>query len=588
MECNIFEQFDNPLYQSLNKIESKLKELISQISDLQPSVLKCTPKNITSSTLIQSLIDQASYIHKGGFFYGKGESNADLVFATTGFANSQSQKFTHKTLYSWGSCGKPLTMLVLTKMMEEGLIESSTTLNSIDPILYSGYATYFKQITIINPASFPFDPSSYSYTTDQFNWSTLTIGDLIRFNFGLSNDLFFLPALNLTYFDTASRAAIIAKNSLQGLGMMIQFGISYSALVAGNPITPGCKIYNGQSYRDIAPTAVATYVQLTKNGILPLLYKTNSYVDDLLPFNIRSLPATYDLSYAVLGDVLDKLLKKQGYHNFSDYVHQKIFTPLGMNHSYIILQDTIPKNILSENGITENSWRRAPSLGLTATVNPINPATWLGVGCSPQYAQIANLNANTQPWGPLVWNSEFSNDGISYITSLLYCTEAIPDCGPIGNAPFISSIEDMGKLLECIANKGTYVDCSSGTIKSIINKTSWGYYSSNKTMPSTVVSGLPYPIESLVPTSVSTTSGFTHENRDFAYNTLYGLDESSFYKNGVTGCTIYVNPTTNLWIIYGYPEAFFSSGYVTSPQPTAFTTYTSLPLLTSYIRDINL
>lgn len=146
----------------------------------------------------------------------------------------------------------------------------------------------------------------------------------------------------------------------------------------------------------------------------------------------------------------------------------------------------------------------------------------------------------------------------------------------------------MGKLLECIANKGTYVDCSSGTIKSIINKTSWGYYSSNKTMPSTVVSGFPYPIESLIPSSVSTTSGFTHENRDFAYNTLYGLDESSFYKNGVTGCTIYVNPNTNLWIIYGYPEAFLSSGYVTSPQPTTFTTYTSLPLLTSYIRDINL
>lgn len=586
MECNIFEELNNPIYNSLINIENKIKELASQLNDLQGGSLSCK-KEITNSQQIKDLVDEASYIHKGGFFYGKGEGDEKLVFETTGLANSQSMKFTPKTLYSWGSTGKPLTMLVLTKMMEEGLIESSTTLNSIDPVLYTGYATYFDTISVSNPAFFPLLPASYTYTTKQFNWSNVTIEDLIRFNLGLSNDLFFLPALNLAFFNTAFRDIVIAKNSVQGLGMMIQFAIAYSALLANSPITPGCKIYNGTSYKEVAPTAVASYVQLTKQGTFPLLYNTNTYQDDLLPFNIRSLPATYDLSYGILGDVLDKLLKTKGYRNFSDYVHEKIFTPLNMTNSYIIFQDTVPDTVLSKNGIAENSWRRAPSLGLTATVNISNPLTYLGVGCSPQYAQVANANAAKEPYGPLVWNSQYANDGISYITSFLYCTSAIPDCGPIGNAPFISSIEDMGKLLDCLANKGSYVSCITHKIESIINQTSWGYFSSNKTMPSTVVSGIPYPIESLVQNSASSTSGFTHENRDFTFNTLYGFDDQSFFKNGVTGCTIYLNPGTKLWMIYGYPEAFFSSGYVTSPEPTTLTTYTSLRLMSLYITAIN-
>ena len=289
----------------------------------------------SSSQTVQQLLDTASLSHKGGFFYGiperntsgKSNSTTSPVFASSGVATSTGKPFTPGMLYSWGSCGKFLTGLVLTKMMEEGLLQSFTTLNSIDPVLYSGTATYFTSISVLNPSRFPFYTDSYSYTTNTFLWSTLTIGDLLRFNLGLSNDIYFLPSLNLLYFNNAQRSIILSEGNLQGLGMMAQFGIAYSALVNGNPITPSCKIYNGESYRDVLPKAVSSYIELTKTGVLPLLYNTNTYATDLLPFRERSLPATYDFSYAILGDVLDKVLKKNGYTNFSDYVHQKIFTP---------------------------------------------------------------------------------------------------------------------------------------------------------------------------------------------------------------------------------------------------------------------
>ena len=575
MNCNIFEEFSNPLYERLTAIESILKEL------LQTTNPTCS-NSILNSSEIQSLLETASESHKGGFFYGQGENIASPNFQATGLANSDGQSFTTQTLYSWGSLGKFLTLLVLTKMMEEGLITSNTTLNSIDPNLYSGTGSYFTSINVTNQSTFPFTPSSYTYSTSTFEWSTLTIGDLLRFNFGLANDIFFLPALNLVYFDPASRAAILTESSVQGLGMMIQFGISYSALVAGNPITPGCQIYNGASYRDIAPIAVETYVNLVKNNVLPLLYNTNSYQNDLLPFRIRSLPATYDLSYALLGDVINKVLQKSGYENFSQYTREKIFNPLNMKNSYIIFQDTIPPEVLSKNGLTENSWRRAPAYGLTQPVNPANPATWLGKGCSPQYAINAGLPTPTN-YGPLVWNSEYSNDGISYLSSFLYCTTKIPNCGPIGNAPLLSSIEDMGKLLQCILNQGTYIDCKSKTTKSIINKTSWAYFIANKTLPSTVVSGLPYPLESLTANSVSTDSALSHQNRDFAFNTLYGFDDSTLYKDGVTGCSLYFNFTTKVWMIYGFPEILSSSGYISYFSAN----YTGLPLRSLFIQALN-
>jgi hypothetical protein len=556
----------------------------------------------SSSQTVQELLDTASLSHEGGFFYGVREKNTNNktctssspVFASSGVATSTGKSFTSAILYSWGSCGKFLTGLVLTKMMEEGLLNSYTTLNSIDSNLYSGTATYFTSISVLDASRFPFFSDSYSYTTNTFQWSTLTIGDLLRYNLGLSNDLFFLPSLNLLYFNNAQRSIILSEGNLQGLGMMIQFGIAYSALVNGNPITPGCKIYNGESYRDVLPTAVSSYIELTKTGVMPLLYNTNTYATDLLPFRERSLPATYDFSYAILGDVMDKLLKKNGYTNFSDYVHQKIFTPLGMTTSYILFQDTVPPDVLSTNGISENSWRRAPVLGLTATVNTLVPSTWPGQGCSPEYAATANGNVEKEPYGPLVWNSQYPNDGISYLTSLFYCTEAIPGCPPLGNAPLLCSIVDMGKLLSCVAQKGFYT-CSSCLSsyhfclkKSIVNRTSWGYYISNKVNPATVVSGLPYPLESLASNSSSVSTGLTEQNRDITNNTLYAFDESSFFKNGVTGCTVYINPTTGVWCIFGFPEAYLSSGYLFSNVPPSLPFSDNLALLSSFITAVNL
>lgn len=509
-----------------------------------------------SRPAVQSLVDQISQPHKGSFFYGQSEySSLECpTFASSKIANSQSEPFTAETIYPWASCGKILTTLALTKMMEEGLIASTTTLNSIDPVLYSGTSDYFDTITVISQAAFPYSSASYSYTTKKMDWTTITIENLLQYNIGLSNDAFFLPSANLLYFDPSQRTVILSEeNSVEGLGMMIQFGIAYRALVNGTPITPGCRIYNGEPISSVIPTSLQSYLQLTKNGTIPLLYNSNTYSNDRLPFRIRSLPATYDFSYAILGDVMEKVLKKNNYSDFSEYVHQKIFEPLQMTRSYILLQDSIPYSL----SMAENSWRRSPVLSLTKTLIPTDPSTWPGCKCSPEYATLANSTVSTDPWGPLVWNSEYPTDGISYISSLFYSRDPIPGTSFIGNAPFISSIKDMGKLLDCIVNK-----------KSILNQTSWSYFLANKVMSSTYPSGAPYPIESLSPSSASTATALTHVNRDFSQRALYGFDDSTYYKNGITGCSIYLNTSTGIWMVFGYPEILLSSTTIYYPPPT--------------------
>jgi CubicO group peptidase (beta-lactamase class C family) len=511
----------------------------------------CQP---VSSPAVQALVDDISQPHKGSFFYGQSEYSSECpTFASSKVANSKSESFTVDTIYPWASCGKILTTLALTKMMEEGLIASTTTLNSVDPVLYSGTSDYFDTINVIFPTAFPYSSSSYSYTTKKLDWTTITVENLLQYNIGLSNDVFFLPSANLVYFDSSQRSIILSENSVEGLGMMIQFGIAYSALVVGSPITPGCRLYNGEAISSVMPTSLASYIQLTKNGTIPLLYNSNTYSNDRLPFRIRSLPATYDFSYAILGDVMEKVLKKNNYSNFSEYVHQKIFEPLNMTRSYVLLQDKIPYSL----SMAENSWRRSPVLSLTKTLVPIDPSTWPGCKCSPEYATLANGTVLTDPWGPLVWNSQYPTDGLSYISSLFYYRDQISGTGFLGNAPFVSSIKDMGTLLDCIVKK-----------KSILNQTSWSYFLANKVMSSTYPSGFPYPLESISPTSTSTATALTHVNRDFSQRALYGFDDSTYYKNGITGCSIYMNTSTGIWMVFGYPEILLSSTTLYYPPPT--------------------
>ena len=92
----------------------------------------------------------------------------------------------------WASAGKILTGLVLTKMIEESIISPTTTLFSLDP-RYTGKGTYFTSITITNTAAFPFT-GSYTFTTETFDWETITVSDLIHMNIGLTTDFTVLGA----------------------------------------------------------------------------------------------------------------------------------------------------------------------------------------------------------------------------------------------------------------------------------------------------------------------------------------------------------------------------------------------------------
>jgi len=526
---------------------------------------------------LQEFVREYAKNRQGAFFYGQKEKKT--IFRQSGKASPNGSPFEKDTVYSWGSVSKILTGLVSTMMMERGYIRASDTLYSIAPDIFYGKGNYYTSISVTNPALFP-QPGSYTSSTSTFSWETVTIGQLLQFGIGLPDDVFFLTSFAFASFiNTQSVNAVLATNNVQGLGSLIQFYTCYRAMLDGKPITPACKVYSASSsVADALRTAVSDIVALNRNGILPAIFPPGSYLSDALPYQVRRANTMYDTSYFILGMVLDSVLPKYGYNNFSDFVQKNIFDPLNMTNSYILLQQTIPDDV----SIAQDSWRRSPSLGLTAITNPNIIPTWLGYECAQGYRSIAGTSGP----GPLAWDSDFSEDGISrVITGIFYNKTSIQGCPPLGNGPLVSSIRDMGKLLKFIA-WSLYPNASCPPRTPLGWKSeSAGYLFSPKVQATNAgVPYTPYPIGVTDYSNLSFCMGFNRLNRDLTNNAEYGFDENTITFTGLTGSTFYVNLRTHTWFIYGVNESFLSSGNL--PIPGIGATPSSLSITSKFLVNL--
>jgi hypothetical protein len=301
---------------------------------------------------LQEYLNNYAKNRKGAFFYGTDNNNKDNpVFRQSGNAFPDKKPFNEKTLFSWGSASKILTGIACTLMMEQGLINSSDPLSNILPDTFQGKGTYFKNITVTNPDLFP-RPESYTSELGTFEWSKVTVGDLLTFSIGLPDDVFFLTSLAVPYYiNPVAIKQVLAENSVVGLGNVIQFYIMYSNMLNGDPIGPITKIFNGASnILELFSTAIPELIHLNVNKILPALFPPNSFLENALPYRTRVPNVLYDLSYFILGFILDRVAVKNNYQNFSEYVKINIFEPCEMKNSYILLQDKIPSpNFLFKN-----------------------------------------------------------------------------------------------------------------------------------------------------------------------------------------------------------------------------------------------
>jgi CubicO group peptidase (beta-lactamase class C family) len=283
----------------------------------------------------------------------------------------------------------------------------------------------------------------------------------------------------------------------------------------------------------------------------------------------------YDSSYLILGNILDTVLPKYGFTNYADFVQKNIFNPLKMTRSYVLFQQDLPDDNIN---IAEDSWRRSPSLGLTAVTVPDVIPTWLGYQCAQGYRAIAGTSGP----GPLVWDSDFAEDGTSRVISgIFYNKTAIPGCPPLGNAPLVSTIKDMGKLLKFVA-KSLYPSHCPGRTPLGWKPESAGFFLSPKVQ---AVNGgvpqAPYPLTIESYNNVSFCMGFNRLNRDLSNNAEYGFDENTLTFVGLTGATFYVNLQTQTWFIYGINESFLSSGNL--PIPGIGSTPSSLSITSTFL-----
>jgi CubicO group peptidase (beta-lactamase class C family) len=568
-----------------------------------------TLSNSVASNVMSTLMNYAygetifDAKHKGAFVYGGNFKSGQSFFASTGICNSKGEAWTLDTKYNWGSTAKVLTGLTCAKMIEEGLITDKTRLVEYAPSIFTGSAQYYSSIILVTGAEalFPFNPPaapvpSYIATTGSYDLTNLDIEDLLRMNLGVETDFFIFPAspiiAPLTTYSTGATSLVgnLGRNaSTSDYAGTITSSILFQSLALQGTSAIGSfsPYFNGLA---IDPSTLAENVIIkafnnARNGTLPLLYKPEEAQVPLLPYNARDLPASYDFSYLCLGYILDKVVRANGYTNLSAYINTKFFIPLGMSNSHLILQDTF-----SSTNLSELSWRRSVVLGAVpfntnGTGVPFNIATgttWPSYGCSPSYAALA---ATTLPFGdvagPLVWTSEYPDDGISLSSRFILYQTGSPTNYTLANTPLVASIRDFGKLIQFIGNRGVAPTGTPAAGQRLIKTETWNYLVAVKISSFSSLNAFSSLINA---TNFDALNGgygmgLIVSNRDIQASTEYAFTDTTLYNGGATGNIYIVDPYTGNWLIMGVPEIFTSTGVIDWPSQL----FTGTPILPNMI-----
>ncbi len=308
------------------------------------------------------------------------------------------------TLYNFGSSTKSIVGVACAKMMEEGLIKSSDKAYLYYPNM-SGTAQYYESVTVSSGPAFPFAAASYTATTGTYDLSTLTIKTLINFNFGILNDFFVLPNAVFPLSQSLGIDAVLSNSNSGtnpvGLAQYLQFATLSRSLLQDAPVGPVSQVYNGDnSY--ITPAALDQIIDNTRTGVMPLAFKPGTWTNDSLPFNIRSQQSVYDAGWQILGMVLDGYFKSSynttNFATLGAYMRSKIFTPLGMNDTYTIYQDTITD--LSKYQLADSAFRRSAGFG---GANYFWSSSLTGAGYNAFTGTVNGFQGNEAAYAGLVY-----------------------------------------------------------------------------------------------------------------------------------------------------------------------------------------
>ncbi len=429
-------------------------------------------------------------------------------------------------------------------------------------------------------------PYGSSVSTSTFSWSDITISDLLRMDIGLIADGFVngigaLSVLSNTNSYTEAdlvndqllsaslyQESVLCNSNwfLPAFGKLSNLGgasIMFNLPTGGNDTT----LLNSLTSRNVE-TYFRNIIELNKSNVLPAMYKPGTRYT-IKPYNVNAVPSTYDTGYIILGIVLDKVLRTKLGINFAEFTRDRIFTPCNMTDSYIVYQDDISSPSI-QSRLYEESFRRAPALTLgTSTLNFTNPTLGgfnpLAYGADPSYNAIAtaavSANPYCGPFGPLVWSSEFKNDGIYKFYKALYVGPKVINDGnvsaPLCTIPLLASVRDFGKLLQMMTNKGVYRG------RRVLSLESWSYITSIKASELSVRDAV-YPSSQNDDTQYSTLCVGNYKP-SISGNTYFGTDETTRIGGGATGCFFTFDFHSGNWFVYGMPESQFSTGTALYP-----------------------
>ena len=526
--------------------------------------------------------------HKGAFFYGGNLKSGETTFLSTGTCNANGDAFSLDTLYQPASSGKLLIGMTLAKMMEEGLIHDYDKLSTFDGTLFSGVAQIYSSVTVTDPANFPFT-GSYTATFTTGAIGDFTVRNLIQNGIGIFDDIFVCPIVGAlltgSLFSTGPTSLLGNLGALASTtdkAFLINLNTYAQSLLTQGTGAIGAtqKVFNGlNTTTSTLKDNLTEAFNLVRNGTVPLPYRPGARGTFMFPYFARSQYATYDFSYMIFGYILDKVARNNGYTCFADYARQKILTPIGMSNSYICFQDIVPSSEVK----AENSWRRSIALGGIPvdlqgnpfTVTTTGPSTWTAYGADGGYTTTAatqyatfygSSGAAGSIGGPVVWDSQYPNDGLARISpNLFYFLTGSTGSNsiPSGVAPLLCSIRDFGKLIYTLGNEGV---SPSGT--RVLKTETWKYLTSAKT---TALSGFgvgPNFIADSIATANSNEAyclGVVKQNRDLANRTAFGFSENALFNGGSTGNYYLVDTLTGNWLYFGIPEFFLGSGVFVTP-----------------------
>ncbi len=551
--------------------------------------------------------DPSGISHKGVFCYTGNVKTGKTLFDASGEC-APGRGFTLDTLYNPASVGKIMLGLVLGKMMEEGIVlgtdKCSTYWNRMtgtgyyitnvdfsyptaNPYVYGSNPANPADLNITTAANVEIDGSSQtvyyckpfgsSVTTSTFSWADITISDLMKMDLGMLQDGFLagvgalqLIAGSASYTEadlindpmlaaSLYQASVICNSSwfLPFIGQTSKIG---DALRIYNLVTDGSDT-TLLNFNTSVDKIMDNMIQLNKANILPAMYKTGVR-STLRPLNINTLPKTYDTAYTMLGVVLDKALRTKLNMSFVEYARQKILIPCNMNDTYFSNVDNLPSDYASR--VYVDSFRRATALPLgTLTLNFTNPAAGgfnpLAYGADPSYNAIATAAATANPYwgpfGPLVWASDFKNDGIyKFHKSIFARPTGNPNSPPYCSLPIILSIRDFGKLLQMMAAQGVYRG------RTVLNKETWSYITSTKQTELSILGGMYFFESDSAKESDSAVACIGNYKPGILGNTHYGMDEYTRYGGGASGSAFTFDFNTGNWVYFGMPESSFGTG----------------------------